>query len=41
MIRLYNKWTRARSERERLESAAERATITIVRDGKGRVIAAC
>jgi hypothetical protein len=39
-MRVLAKWQRARTEREKLEAAAECACVTIVRDGRGHVIAA-
>ena len=40
MIALFGKLNRARTDRERLEAKAERATVYIVRDGRGRIVGA-
>lgn len=39
-MRIVKQWKRAKSEREKLRANAERATVYIVRDARGHIIAA-
>jgi hypothetical protein len=40
MLRLYGKLSHSRTDRERLEAKATRATVYIARNGRGQVIGA-